>query len=222
MPGMPRTVFIPGIRSPDLTGFKPVMIIRAKASCSHHAPGLQCSHAVGCASFSHKGEGRGLFEPKPCTAAWNHLEVLYLWPYSFPAGKQPSERWEAGSTAGTVPCPRLPGALLTLQQCHCHTGAAQPSGQPCARLDVLTLGHPQSPETVTHPQLPWNGSSHPGAVVWNLLQLPTSGCCHPCPSHGPRTNCKDEMGVVLSGLSCSHPFVPLCARAILQWGPPPL
>lgn len=49
------------------------MIIRGKASCSHHTPGLQCSHAVGCASFSHKGEGRGLFEPNPCTAAWNHL-----------------------------------------------------------------------------------------------------------------------------------------------------
>lgn len=183
---------------------------------SHPRPAvLSCSWDVHL--FPTKGKVGGYLSQNPPQLHGIIWKVLYLPPCSFPAGKQPSERWEAGSRA---PCPRLPGALLTPQQCHFLTGAAQPRlqhSQPCA-------GSPtERQETVTHPQLlgALECSSHPGAVGWDLLQLPTSGCCHPCPHHGPRINCKDEM-VVLSGLSCSHPFVPVCARAILQWGPPPL
>lgn len=149
---------------------------------------------------------------------------------AFLQGSSHQRGGKLGAQLAQLPAPGCQEPSLPCSSATCMQEQHSPQlqhGQPCAcRLDVLVPGHPQSPERElphTHScWVPWNGSSHPGAVVWDLLQLPMSGCCHPCPHHGPRTNCKDEMVVVLSGLSCSHPFVPVCARAILQWGPSPL
>lgn len=142
--------------------------------------------------FPTQGEVGDLFEPKPYTAARNHPGSPAL------AALQLSCTEAAVGEAGRweqgwhSSLPRLPGAFLAL--------------------------------TVAHPQLlgalEWQQS--PQAVVWDLQQLPTSGCCHSCPHHGPRANCKDEMVVELSGLSWSHPFVLIHARTILQGGGPSL
>lgn len=143
--------------------------------------------------FPTQGEVGGYLSQTPTQQHRIIREVLCLWPYSFPARKQLSERRDAGSRAGTAPCP-----------------GCQELSLPCSSAGPR--------ETVAHPQLlgalEWQQS--PQAVVWDLLQFPTSGCCHSCPHHGPRANCKDEMVVVLSGLSWSHPFVFICARTILQ------
>lgn len=121
---------------------------------------------------------------------------------------------------------RLGAQLAELPAPEASTALRLHHSQPWAcRLDVLMPGDPQSPGRLSHTHscwVPWNSSSHPKAVFWDLLQLPMSLCCHLCLHHGPRANCKDEMVVALSGLSCSHLFVPVCTKAILQWGPPPL
>lgn len=109
--------------------------------------------------FPTKGKVGGYLSQTPARLHGIIWEVLCLQLYSVPAGKQPSEGWEAGSTAGTAPCPRLPGAVLTLQQCHLHAGAAQPSAaaRPALCLPPGCAGAGSSTEprerTATHPQL---------------------------------------------------------------------
>lgn len=135
-----------------------------------------------------------------------------------------SSRWRGGTLgAGLAQLP-APGCQVPSSPCGSAPSMLEQHSLPaaawagCAAAGGIhrAPGHCSTPTAAGGPG--WQQS--PQAVVWDLLQLPMSGCCHPCPHHGPRANCRDEM-VVLSGLPCSHPFVqgPFSSRVFLHCEP---
>lgn len=109
-------------------------------------------------------------------------EFLCLQPYSFPARKQPSERQGHGWHSSLPQAAKSPPALQQRRLHWSSTALRLRHGQPCTCLHVLVSGDSQSPGSLSHTL---TRHSHPGALVWDLLQLPTSGCCHPCPQSVP-------------------------------------
>ena len=217
------------------------MNIRSKALHSHHAPGLPCSHAVGHASLPHRGRWerglpaqRGSFEPKHCAAAREHPgSPRARGPAAFLHGNSRRRGGSLGAWLAELPAAgcqelSLPRSISTSR--HFRAGAAQPlgtlhCGQPWAcRLDMLMLGDPESPGSLSHTHStrasPATAAAAPGLCFGIYCSSPQWGCCRSCPCCSPRARCKEEMVAGLSGLCCSHPFLCLFVKGRSSNGVP--